>query len=113
MDEDKIKKGNGFEDEEEALALAYDPVGGGPPKVTAKGRGDLARELVRLAIEHHIPIKHDPDLVQVLSKLDTGEAIPEEVYLVVAELLAFVYWVNQEIFLGGEPESELLKKERK
>ncbi len=86
----------------EAVALAYDPAQGGLPRVTAKGRGELAEELIQLALEYHIPIKYDPDLIQVLSKLDVGEDIPEEVYLVVAEILAFVYWVNQEIFPGSK-----------
>ena len=83
---------------DQAVALAYDPKKTDLPRVTASGEGELARELVRLALEHHIPIRYDPDLVQVLSKLDLGEAIPEEVFVVVAEILAFIYWVNQEIF---------------
>ena len=80
----------------EAVAVAYDPTAPDLPRVAAKGRGELAEELVRLALQHHIPIKYDPDLVQVLSRLDEGEALPEELYLVAAELLAFIYWVNQE-----------------
>lgn len=84
----------------EAAAIAYDPVRGGLPKVTAAGRGDAAEELIRLALAHGIPIKYDPDLVRVLSKLDLGRAIPEEAFLAVAELLAFIYWVNQE-YMGG------------
>ncbi|MEW6266659.1 MAG: EscU/YscU/HrcU family type III secretion system export apparatus switch protein [Thermodesulfobacteriota bacterium] len=81
---------------EQAVALSYDRAAGGLPRVTAKGQGRLAAELVRLALEHNIPVKYDPDLVQVLAKLDVGDDIPEEVYLVVAEVLAFIYWVNQE-----------------
>jgi flagellar biosynthesis protein len=81
------------------VALAYDPTKGGLPTLTAKGRGEAAEELIRLALEHGIPIRYDPDLVQVLSRLDVGRDIPEDVYLVVAELLAFIYWVNQE-YLG-------------
>jgi flagellar biosynthesis protein len=88
---------------DEAVALAYDPADRDLPKVTAKGRGEMAAELIRLALEHHIPIKYDPDLVQVLSRLEEGQDLPEEVYLVVAEILAFVYWVNHNIF--GDPEN--------
>ena len=81
----------------EAVALSFDPAKDRAPKVAAKGEGDLAEEIIRLALEHGIPIKYDPDLLQVLSKLDVGQAIPEEAFLVVAELLAFIYWVNQEM----------------
>lgn len=83
---------------QQAVALAHDPARPDLPRITAKGEGDLARELIRLALENNVPIKYDPDLVQILSRLDVGSAIPDEVYLVVAELLAFIYWVNQEYF---------------
>lgn len=83
----------------EAVALSFDPTRDRAPKVTAKGEGDLAEEIIRLALEHGIPIKYDPDLLQVLSKLDVGQAIPEEAFLVVAELLAFIYRVNQEMIV--------------
>ena len=92
MSEDKKEKPR----VQDAVALNYDPDSGDLPRMTAKGRGELAEELVRRAIEHNIPVKYDPDLVQVLSKMDPGEAIPEEVFVVVAELMAFIYWVNQE-----------------
>ena len=78
------------------MALKYDPAAGDLPRVTARGEGELAEELVRLALEHNIPIKYDPDLVQMLSHLDEGQAIPEEAFVLVAELLAFIYLVNQE-----------------
>jgi len=106
MDKDTPDHGEAMITGEEAVALAYDPAGGGLPLVTAKGRGELARELIRLAVENNIPIKYDPDLIQVLSTLDIGQAIPEEVYVAVAEILAFIYWVNQNFFPGSGPEPD-------
>jgi flagellar biosynthesis protein len=81
----------------EAVALAYDPAARGLPQITAKGSGELAEELIRLAVQYGIPIKYDPDLIQILSKLEIGEDIPEEIFLAVAEILAFVYWVNHDL----------------
>ena len=49
-----------------------------------------------MARKHGIPVKDDPDLVEVLSRLDLHDQIPPELYVVVAELLAFVYRLNQE-----------------
>ncbi|MEW5725534.1 MAG: EscU/YscU/HrcU family type III secretion system export apparatus switch protein [Thermodesulfobacteriota bacterium] len=105
MSADDKTKETGFEKAgfEEAVALAQDRTGRGAPRVTAHGRGQAARELIRLALEYKIPVRYDPDLVQVLARLDLGEEIPEEIYVVVAELLAFIYVVNQEFGTGPWP----------
>ncbi len=65
------------------------------PKVTAKGEGLVAERIIELARENQIPIKEDPDLVQILSQVDINKEVPPSVYKVVAELLAFVYKLNQ------------------
>lgn len=77
-----------------AVALKYRPADGDAPRVTARGTGVVAERIIELAREHGIPVKDDPDLVEVLSRLDLNEAIPPELYVVVAELLAFVYRLN-------------------
>lgn len=61
------------------------------PFVVAKGKENIARKLVRIAREHDITILQDEKLSERLFELETGEFIPEEVYEVVAEILAFVY----------------------
>ncbi|MDY0219624.1 MAG: EscU/YscU/HrcU family type III secretion system export apparatus switch protein [Desulfobacterium sp.] len=78
-----------------AVTLKYDPLTGDSPKVTAKGTGIVAQKIIDLAQEHGIPVKKDPDLVEVLSKLEINQEIPEEIYVAVAELLAFVYSINK------------------
>jgi len=77
-----------------AVALKYDRKLGDAPKVTAKGKGKVARNIIDLARKHDIPIKDDPDLIEILSSLDIDEEIPSEIYVAVAELLAFVYSMN-------------------
>ncbi len=77
-----------------AVALSYDPQADQAPVLTAAGEGALAREIIRLAQEHGVPIHEDPDLVEVLAALDVGTIIPPELYTLVAEVLAFVYQVN-------------------
>ena len=79
-----------------AAALAYDPQGTGPPEVVAAGRGLLAEEIVRLARAHDVPLHQDAGLVEALAKLDVGTTLPRELYVVVAEVLAFVYAVDAE-----------------
>ena len=78
-----------------AAALRYIPALDRAPKVTAKGSGLLAQKIIDLAREHGIPLKEDPVLIQILSQLDFYQEIPPSIYVVVAEILAFVYSVNR------------------
>ena len=77
-----------------AVALKYVPKQDRAPKVTAKGSGLLAEKIIQLAKEHGIPMKEDPALIEILSQLDFYQEIPPSVYTVVAEILAFVYSMN-------------------
>jgi len=77
-----------------AAAIKYDGQKDVAPKVVAKGRGAIAEKIIELAKENNIPLKSDPGLVQILSKLDIDEQIPVELYKAVAEILAFVYSAN-------------------
>jgi flagellar biosynthesis protein len=77
-----------------AVALKYVPDRDHAPKVTAKGSGLLAQRIIDLAKEHGVPIQEDPALVQILAQLDFHQEIPPSVYVVVAEILAFVYSMN-------------------
>ncbi|MDX9746207.1 MAG: EscU/YscU/HrcU family type III secretion system export apparatus switch protein [Syntrophales bacterium] len=77
-----------------AAALRYDPDRDAAPRLTAKGRGHVADRIIETAREHGIPIRNDPGLVEILSRLDLDDQIPVEVYRAVAEILAFVYSLN-------------------
>ena len=77
-----------------AAALTYDSRKDSAPKLIAKGRGNIAEKIIELAKKNNIPIQSDPDLVQILSKLDVDEQIPVELYKAVAEILAFIYSAN-------------------
>ena len=77
-----------------AVALKYDRVKTKVPTVAATGQGPIAEKIIELARQHNVPIREDPDLVQLLSKLDLGESIPAELYPVIAEVFAFVYRLN-------------------
>ena len=78
----------------QAAALKYDNRKDAAPKVIAKGRGIIAERIIELAEKNNVPIKSDPGLVQIISKLDIDEQIPVELYKAVAEILAFVYSAN-------------------
>ncbi len=74
-----------------AAALGYDIEKDDAPKILARGRGEIAKKIIAKAKEEDIPIKEDKDIVRVLVQLDIGQEIPEELYQVVAEMLAFIY----------------------
>jgi len=78
-----------------AVALRYDKTKESAPRLVAKGTGRIAEAIIALAKEHNIPIHEDQDLLEVLAGLDLYEEIPPSTYLVVAELLAFVYRMNE------------------
>ena len=77
-----------------AAAVRYDAEKEGSPRATAKGRGYVAEQIIELAAQNGIPIKEDPALVEVLSRLDIDQHIPVELYQAIAEILAFVYSLN-------------------
>lgn len=79
-----------------AVALKYNAPRDHAPKLTARGHGHVAAQIIALAQTHGIPMREDPDLVQVLAQLNLQQEIPPQLYQVVAELLAFVYRLNQE-----------------
>jgi flagellar biosynthesis protein len=78
-----------------AVALKYRPKTDHAPRVIAKGQGKVAEKIIAIAREHQLYIHDDPDLIEVLSQLDINEEIPPDLYVVVAELLAFVYSLNR------------------
>lgn len=78
-----------------AAALKWDPLGSEPPEVIAVGRGVTAETILRIAKEHGIPLYEDPGLVEALARLNVSDYIPRELYTVVAEVLAYVYRVDQ------------------
>jgi flagellar biosynthesis protein len=88
--EDDIKR-------RKAVALQYEDDSNAAPKIIAKGSGYLAEQILALAHENDIYIHEDPDLLNVLSVLDLQAEIPEHLYLAVAEILAFVYQLNNQL----------------
>lgn len=79
-----------------AVAVRYRQGEDPAPIVVAAGQGAIADRIIAIAEEHDIPLYRDPDLVEILSKVDLGRVIPPDLYRAIAEVLAFVYRMNQE-----------------
>lgn len=78
------------DDRRSAIALAYH-AGQSAPKVVAKGRGLLAEAIIERAREAGVYVHESPALVSLLMQVDMDQHIPPELYLAVAELLAWLY----------------------
>lgn len=78
-----------------AVALRYDPVEMAAPVVVAKGKGYLALRIKEAARRHGVMVVEQPPLARALYRMvKVGQAIPEELYQAVAEVLAFVWRVR-------------------
>ena len=77
-----------------AIALAYAP-GDAAPRIVAKGRGLIADEIIRRAREYGVFVHESPELVTLLMQSNLDERIPPQLYVAVAELLAWIYRLEQ------------------
>lgn len=79
---------------QQAVALAYQD-GQAAPRVVAKGRGLLAQAIIERARQAGVYVHESPELVALLMQVDLDQHIPPELYLAVAELLAWIYRLEQ------------------
>jgi flagellar biosynthesis protein len=86
----------------EALALEYGL--NKTPKVSAKGRDELAQMIIEEARRQGVYVTQDPQLLALLSRLDVGDEIPPDMFTAVAVILSWVYWLK-----GMKPGDEKLK----
>lgn len=77
-----------------AVALRYDHTKEKAPKVIAKGKGETAESIIKIAQLHNLPIRKDEDLIELLSKVEIDREIPENLYIAVAEVFKFIYSIT-------------------
>ena len=76
----------------QAVALEYGR--NKAPVLVAKGDDELARRIVAEAKKQGVYVAEDPRLLAMLSRLDVGQEIPEDMFTAVAVILAWVYWLK-------------------
>lgn len=86
----------------EAVALKYNSKKDNAPKIVAKGKGKIAENIIEVAKKSGVFIKEDPELIQILSKIDINEEIPPKLYKAVAKILAFIYKNKEKLKEGGK-----------
>ncbi len=78
-----------------AVALTYAQTDAAP-RVVAKGRGVIAEQIIARAREHGVYVHESPELVSLLMQVDLDQRIPPQLYVAVAELLAWIYRLESE-----------------
>ncbi|WP_371371283.1 EscU/YscU/HrcU family type III secretion system export apparatus switch protein [Sporomusa aerivorans] len=81
----------------QAVALQYDEQDNKAPKVVAKGTGLVAGNILSSAKEHGIPVYQNKTLTAMLLAVELDREIPPELYQAVAEVLAYIYRLDQQI----------------
>jgi flagellar biosynthesis protein len=85
-----------------AIALKYDQNKDSAPRVVAKGMRLKAEKIREIAKQYNIPVMKNLPLANALYRVDVGQEVPEELYDAVAEVLNFVYALQQEQQAGGK-----------
>ncbi len=91
-----------------AVAISYRD-GARAPSVVAKGYGEMAERIIERAKEAGVFVHDSPQLVSLLMQVDLDQQIPPEMYRAVAEVLAFVYFL--ETRASGTPSASTLALE--
>lgn len=79
---------------QQAIALTYG-AGDYAPRVVAKGRGVIAEQIIARAREHDVFVHESRDLVALLMQVDLDDHIPPALYQAIAEILAWLYKLEQ------------------
>lgn len=87
-----------------AVALRYDENKDVAPVIVASGLGYMAEKIVEIANENGVPVYEDNSLATVLTQLDLGTPIPEELYQAIVEIYAY--------FLRFAPKSQTSEEEQ-
>lgn len=84
-----------------AVALKYDSQSSGAPRVIAKGKDLVAQRIREVAAEHNVPLFSAPPLARVLFRTtDLGDEIPASLYTAVAQILAYIFQLNETLRPG-------------
>lgn len=93
----------------QAIALKYD--GSHAPTLTAKGDDELAEEILRIARDCEVPIYENAELVKLLARMELGDSIPQELYLTIAEIIAFAWNLKGKFPAGQAPDAPMVEKD--
>ena len=97
-DDDNLKPLNAQEIPKNATAVALVDRSalGKVPEIAAAGRGEIARQIVEIALQNGVKVREDANLAEMLARFELDSPIPTEALMAVGEILAYVYQANGE-----------------
>jgi len=93
----------------QAIALNYD--GNHAPTLTAKGDDALAEAILAIAREYKVPIYENAELVKMLARMELGDSIPQELYITIAEIIAFAWHLEGKYPQGFDPDPQPVERD--
>lgn len=84
----------------QAVAIRYDTDNDTAPRVTAKGKGYVADHIISLGKQYSVPVYQNKTLASMLMAVEVDKEIPPELYIAVAEILAYIYRLDQGLVKG-------------
>jgi flagellar biosynthesis protein len=87
------------------MTMTYD--GQNAPILSAKGDDELAEAILAIAREYEVPIYENAELVRLLARLELGDAIPEQLYRCIAEIIAFAWYLKGKCPAGFDREPDI------
>ena len=81
------------------------------PTLTAKGDEELAEEILRIARDCEVPIYENAELVRLLARMELGDSIPQELYLTIAEIIAFAWSLKGRFPAGQDADALMVEKD--
>ncbi len=84
-----------------AIAVEHNATGRHAPRITAKGRGAVAEQILQIAFDRGIKVRSDADLAEILEAVEVDSIVPLEALAAVAEILSYVYRAQSD--LAAEP----------
>ena len=92
-----------------AVALRYDENKEAAPVIVASGLGYVAEKIVEIANDNEIPVYEDNSLATVLTQLELGTEIPEELYQAIVDI--YVYFLKFSPSMENKEEPEVKEEE--
>jgi flagellar biosynthesis protein len=81
------------------------------PTFPAKGDEELAEEILRIARDYEVPIYENTELVKQLARMELGDSIPQELYLTIAEIIAYAWNLKGKFPAGHDPHATRVEKD--
>jgi flagellar biosynthesis protein len=91
-----------------AVALKYDDAKNSAPVIVASGMGYMAEKIIETANESGVPVYEDNSLATILTQLELGSQVPEELYQTIVDI--YLYFLNYAPGPAEKPVQELIKE---